>query len=159
MSTRSGQEHQAGVTLVELMIGSALLVGGTGTLLMAMQHLTRFSTYLSERQFVINAVHGRLEQLASTSIVELTEDSAFGSSRAEPLMMTRVDPLGGSRTAQIGWLTIQIKTAELMNPSNPSILDLHVAACWTVAGRVITGEDVNCSNGTLDSGEDLNGNG
>ena len=163
-----------GLTLVEVLIGTALLVVGGGALLVGIRYTTIHADYLSQCQVAMNAAQGLLEQLAATDFSLLTggqygaafagaqrcwlEDlncngaqdageEAFGTSRVSSL-------LGG------GTLDLQIRQPAddaARNPDNPALLDLHVAACWQSRGRAI-GEDRNC-NGVLDSGEDANTNG
>jgi len=136
------------MTLVELLLGTALLVGGSGALLLAMHQAARYGEYLSQRQLVMNVVQGRMEQLASTSMDVLLVSPARlqGSGVAEPIP-----------ELPNGSLHVKVRDADPMNPDLPSLLDLHIAACWrTSDGRLITGEDVNC-NGLFDAGEDTDG--
>lgn len=133
------------MTLVELLLGTALFVGGSGAMLLAMHQAARYGEYLSQRQLVMNVVQGRMEQLASTSLDVLLVSPALllTAGVSEP-----VPDLASGR------LNIKVRGADPMNLTFPSLLDLHIAACWrTPDGRLITGEDANC-NGLLDAGED-----
>ena len=180
-----------GMTLIELLIGTALLVGGGGALVMGMHYGMLHSEYLSEFQVAMNAAQGRLEELASTDLDTLWTGAAFAEARAgtgqcmglgEDRNCNGVlnagedtngngvldEPLAGAR------LIVQIKASPVIlpddwcapppaacapptvTPTDPTLLDLHVAACWRTRGRNF-GEDVNC-NGRLDAGEDVNVN-
>ena len=85
-----------------------------------------------------------------TSFDTLWSDPAFASARASGLKVPIAQLAGGN-------LSVQIRSADLKTPVTPTVLDLHVSACWQARGRRI-GEDLNC-NGSLDAGEDPNGNG
>lgn len=181
---------ERGMTLVELLIGTALLVGGGGALVMGMHYGMIHSEYLTDYQVAMNAAQGRLEELASTDIDTLWTGAEWANARGangrcmglgedrncngaldagEDLNGNAAldEPLAGAR------LVVQIQAAPLVdpddwceppldecappttNPTNPTLLDLHVAACWRTRGRNY-GEDVNC-NGRLDAGEDTDG--
>ncbi|MBI1991634.1 MAG: hypothetical protein HYY90_03555 [Candidatus Omnitrophica bacterium] len=146
------------MTLIELLIGTSLFVGGTGALFLAMHQAMRYGDFLSERQVMINAVQGRLEALVATDFDTLWTDPAYAAARQFP---PSAAPYGLSEVLldlPEGRLTIQVRSADPLNPSMPSILDLHVAGCWRSYGRLIAGEDANCT-GTLEAGEDANADG
>ena len=62
----SGWRVQRGMTLVELVVGTALLVGGGGALLMGMHYALIHADYLADFQRAMNAVQSRLEELSAT---------------------------------------------------------------------------------------------
>lgn len=164
-----------GMTLVELMIGTAILVGGGGALLVGMQYAMIHSDYLSDFQIAMDATQSRLEELVSTNFTTLATDTRYNAARttAGQCMGLNEDrncdgvlngtedlngngqldePIPGAR------LSVRIRNPDGTVPdANSTVLELHVAACWTSRGRGI-GEDLNC-DGTLDGGEDANGNG
>ena len=163
--------------MVELLIGTTIFVGGTGALLLAMHQTMRYSEYLSQRQLMMNTVQGRMEQLAAMSFDTLRIGSELDAARPSEDANNngRLDPgedTNGNGRLDVpkglaeqvtalpnGFLTIQVRYADPLDTSNPSLLDLHVAACWRgLDRRFITGEDANC-NGQMDVGEDTNGNG
>ena len=143
-----------GFTMVELLLGILLLVGGGGALLFGMLYAMDHTSYLSEFQIAMNAAQGELEMLEATNVDTLWSDPFYANAR-------RTDPLlqmgQGVAVPNLhnGMLTIQIKRADPQEP--PALLDIQVAACWQHRGRPI-GEDHDC-DGFLDVGEDINLNG
>ena len=180
-----GPMSRRGITMVELMVGTLLLVGGGGALLMGMQYAVAHSSYLNEFQIAMNAVQGKLEELSSTPFDTLLNDVSFADARRVPpaAVLGQCMGMGEDRNCngaldlapvnedtnppngvldeplalQGGRLSIQIRPVPPPGGGTPTLLDIHVAACWTSRGRPI-GEDRNC-NGVLDPGEDANGNG
>ena len=182
---------ERGMTLVELLVGTALLVGGGGALVMGMHYGMIHSEYLTNFQVAMNAAQGKLEELASTDLDTLWNGAAYQNAKGATGMCMGLgedrdcdgvldtasptedvngngvldEPLAGAR------LIIQIHATPIISPddwcappptacaapttvpTNPTLLDLHVAACWSTRGRNF-GEDVNC-NGQLNVGEDL----
>lgn len=142
---------QRGMTLVEVMIGTALLVGGGGALLLGMHYTLVHSDYLSDFQVAIHAAQGELERLSNENFGTLWTGAAYMGARQNGQRVDINNPeLPG------GVLGVQIQPFPA-GAASPTLLDLSVAACWTSRGRRL-GEDQNC-NGVLDAGEDLNGNG
>jgi hypothetical protein len=162
-----------GMTLVELLIGTALLVGGGGALVMGMHYGRIHSSYLTEYQVSMNAIQGKLEELTSTDLTVLWTDPMYEDARSPEGQCMGLgeddncnnildvgedengnglleEPLPGAR------LHVRIQETPA-GATNPSLLTLHVAACWRARGRQVS-EDVDC-DGRLDSGEDVNGTG
>jgi len=164
-----------GLTLVELLIGAALLTAGGGALLLGMNTAMTHTDYLAQYQVAMNAAQGQLEQLVAAPFDSLWNGLEYQAARndtawprgqcvgmgedrncngrldaGEDLDGDNVldEPLPGGR------LSIMIRAADPRNPANPSLLDLYVAGCWQVRGRRI-GEDQNC-NGRLEFAEDSN---
>jgi hypothetical protein len=158
------------MTLVELVVGTAVLVGGGGAMLLGMHYAMVHSGYLNGFQIAMNAAQGKIEELSATPFDTLLTGAAFAAARtaAGQCMGLNEDrncngaldlgedlngngsldePLPSAR------LTVRIQ-ASPPGAIDPTLLDLYVAACWTAGGRDI-GEDQNC-NGTLDAGEDIN---
>lgn len=162
------------MTLIELMIGTALLVGGGGALLMGMHYALIHSDYLSEFQVSMTAVQNRLEEIEAQPFstlldpvgpyagaqtpggrcMGLDEDRNCNNApdAGEDVDGNGVldEPLPGAR------LSVRIDRFPPASP-DPTLVTVHVAACWSVRGRAV-GEDRNC-NGVMDNGEDANGNG
>jgi len=158
---------QRGLTLVEVLLGTALLVGGGGAILMGMRYSTIHAEYLSQHQVAMNAAQGLLERLSATGFATLLGPQYAAARTPNPGTVQRcflwdlncngvleagevtADPLNG------GALDLQIRQPPedvAINGANPGLLDIHVAACWQSRGHAI-GEDRNC-NGILDLGED-----
>ena len=161
---RMGRRDRRGVTLAELLIGLALLVGGGGTLLAGMHYATIHAEYLSEHQIAMNAAEGLLERLAATNFDTLM-GSQYAAARGgiQRCLLWDLNCNGVVETGEVlndsllptGALDVQLRQPSedaLRNPGNPALLDIHVAACWQSRGRSI-GEDRNC-NGVLDPAED-----
>jgi len=147
------------MTLVEVLVGTALLVGGGGALLMGMHYTLIHSDYLSDAQVAIHAAQGELERLSSESFDRLSLGGAYAGARGngQPVAISNAELPGGM-------LGVQIKSFPAGTDfGTATLLDLSVAACWTSRGRRM-GEDqnnnavLNC-NGVLDPGEDANNNG
>ena len=161
-----------GMTLVELMVSAAILLGGGGALIVGMHYAMAHSDYLNDFQISMNAVQGRLEELAATDLSTLWTDPSFATARTAAGQCMGLDEdrncsgsLAGQDLNGNGQLDEPLPGARLNvrvrefppGAVNPSVVDLYVSACWNDHGRVI-GEDASC-NGQLDAGEDANGNG
>lgn len=158
--------RHGGMTLVELLVGTLLLVGGGGALLLGMQYAMAHVDYLTSYQTAMNAAQGQLNTLSATAF-----DTLWSTAQANPNgyrlcvgedvncngVLDAGEDTDGNGLLNGTRLGIQIKNADMRNPLNPTLLDLHVAACWNARGRRL-GEDLNC-DGDLDPGEDTNGNG
>ena len=166
MRSRSKRLGMSGMTLVEILISVLLLVGTGSALLLGMEHASIHTDYLSQFQIAMDAAQGELERRMAMSFDTLWEQgqtAPLGQCVAigEDLNCNGildpgedVSPANGQLDELLpgGRFSVQIKQADPRNPANPSLLDIHVAACWTSRGRRI-GEDANC-NGALDPGED-----
>lgn len=164
----------SGMTLVEVLIGTALLTGAGGALLLSMNMGIAHGDYLAQLQVATNAAQGQLERLTASEFDTLRTGVAFQAARTAAGQCMGIgedtncnslldagedvngngaldEPLPGGR------FSIQIRYADTRNPLNPALLDLYVSGCWLARGRRI-GEDTNC-NGVLEAGEDANGNG
>ena len=173
-------------TLVEVLVGTAVLVGGGGALLAGMNAAIIHTTYLNQMQTAMYAAEGKLAELSTVDFETLATGVAYVNARRpsppNPMVLptglcaglgedlncngilefapTNEDVDGDNVLNEPsfgGRLTIQIQPADPAHPLQPNLLNLHVAACWRSSGRVI-GEDKNL-NGRLDAGEDANGSG
>jgi prepilin-type N-terminal cleavage/methylation domain-containing protein len=127
-----------GFTLVELLVGTALLVGGSGALLLGMQQSAIHAEYLSQLQFAVNAAQGQLEALSATAFDTLWSGAEFSAARTGRQTLPLPDLPGRA-------LAVQIRSADIRNPLNPALLNLHVAVCWQSRGRQIGEAD--CQDG------------
>lgn len=162
--------RRRGMTLVELLVSTALLVGGGGALLVGLHYSMLHADYLGSDQVAMNAVQGKLEELAATNFDALSANLAAQAAAGQCMGLGEDadcsgtlnggedingngvldEPLPGGRLNVRIWSSIP-------GAASPTLLDLHVSACWPTHGRTI-GEDQNC-NGQWDVGEDVNGNG
>ena len=165
---------ERGLTLVEVVIGTALVTGIGGVLLLSMNTAIVHTDYLAQLQVAANAAQGQLERLSATDFDTLRTGVEFQAARTAAGQCVGIsedtncngvldagedlngnkqldDPLPGGR------LSLQIRPADTRNPANPDLLDLYISACWSARQRRIS-EDANC-NGVLNAGEDRNGNG
>ena len=172
MKRASQPRRQRGLSLIELLMATVMVVGGGGAILMSLCYSMRQTAYLAQFQVAMAAAEGKLQELAATSFDTLVSAPAFQAAwtaqgqcaglgedtncngaldAGEDLNGNGLldEPLPEAR------LIIQIRQSTgdaLINPVRPTLLDVHVAACWRAWGRVI-GEDQNC-NGQLEAGED-----
>ena len=158
-----------GLTLLEAIFGVLLIVGGGGTLLLAMSSAMTHSEYLGQAQTAVNGAQGLLEELAATPFDVLWTGAAatlpdgtnvnLANARAGRALIAFTGPLlpNGNPSMTNGQLAVQIRPVPITAPpADPTValLDVHVAACWTNKGRTI-GE----SNGATrcqDSAADAN---
>ena len=136
-----------GFSLVELLVGGAILLATSGGLLLSMQYSMMHSDSLRNFQVAMPAAQGELEQLASVDFDELDTGPAYAAARGTGLPV----PMAGLPG---GMLSVQIQP--VVTATNAKLLEVRVAACWTTRGRRF-GEDLNC-NGVRDAGEDANAN-
>lgn len=126
---------RSGFTLTELLIGTFLLVIGGGAALMGMRYGMIHMEYLSQFQVAMNAAQGKLEELSAASFATLWRGSEYAAAQSASGQRIALSDLPG------GALVIQIRNADIQNSVNPSLLDLHVAACWEHRGRRIGEND------------------
>ena len=173
MATRSISATRApasrrGLTMVEAIVGAVLLIGGSAGFLLSLHVGSRLADHLSQEQVALNAVDSKLQELSTNPFDTLWTGSQFAAARRVGLPTGQCmgllanapcndpnSPLPG------GNLVIQIRQPVIdqqLNPINPSLLEIHVAASWRAAGSRRIGDDQN-GNGQLDAGEDANLNG
>jgi hypothetical protein len=163
------------MTLIELMVGTALLLGGGSALVMGMHYAMAHSDYLNDFQIAMNASQGRLEELAALPLDTLWNDPMYTAARTAAGQCMGLgeddncngaldvgedmdgdaaldEPLPGAR--------LNVRIRNTFGAANPTIVDIHVAACWRSGGRRL-GEDTDCDGvlDTLPSAEDVNASG
>ena len=111
--------------------------------LLGMQQGMIHTDYLSQYQIALHAAQGRLEQLAATDFDTLWTGAAFAAAQAGQ----QQEPLANLPG---GMLSIQIRSADVVNP--PNLLDLHVAVCWTFRNTARIGENNGNNNCVETSG-------
>jgi hypothetical protein len=127
-----------GLTLIEVVIGTALFVTGAATLLLGMHYAMIHSSFVRQSQVAMNAAQARLEQLAATNIDTLLN---MAGALAGRLLEAPGDPDWPANAPFAALpnarLAIQIRTVPPGAPAPNNIVDIHVAACWTHRGRTI----------------------
>lgn len=163
-----------GFTLVEMLVGTALLVGAGGALLLGMNRAMLLADYLEQEQITMNAATAKLHELTSTNFDTLLTGAQFASARAAIGQCSGlVEDLNCNRALDAGedangnglldepitgaHLTFFIRPNDPMNPGDPGLVDITVTATWIALGWRM-GEDAN-NSGSLDPGEDTDGNG
>ena len=120
--------HGAGFTLVELLLGTGLLLGAGGALLIGMQQAMIHTDYLSQFHVAMNTAEGELERLSAVPVTTLWTDNTYAAARAG----AQTTPLASLPNGQ---MAVQIRSADVRMPTNPNLVDLHVAVCWRSRGR------------------------
>lgn len=131
-------KDNSGITLLELMIATAVLVVAI-TGLVAI--FTRFPS-LNE-----NARKLSLAVTASQDKMEEIRNSDFG------ILYTTYN---GVSFDPAGFPPSEAEGSIYIDNTNPNLLAIYVSVSWMESSNRIVGEDTNL-NGILDSGEDLNG--
>jgi len=150
-----------------------------------MNQVMKYGDYLSQIQYAVNVAQGQLETLAALPVSTLRWDPSYAGERSATGACYAGTTVAGCKVLSAlanlpdgraplpnGRLIVQIRNADALNPSNPEVLDLHVAVCWQArSGQWIVGEDsgrnalgqvvtANRCNGQLNPGEDaLSNNG
>ncbi len=174
---------QRGMTLVEVLISTGLLVGGGGAILAGMYQGLIFVDYMNDQQVAMNAVQGKLEELSALSFTELGTQYAAAYTPAGMRVCAGEDAncngvldngevdvnrngradrlMSGVNGSPAGTLHIRISTTKGEAKEDATLLDVHVAASWVTRGRCIGGEDRNCNSllDTSPTNEDRNANG
>jgi type II secretory pathway pseudopilin PulG len=136
---------RGGMTLVEVLIATFLLVVGLGALLFGMHYVMIHAAYVRQAQVAMNAAQGQLERLAAQDFDALMADAGYCTGTCASTRTVQQSSLPG------GLLAIQIRPAPL-DDTTPAFLDIHVAACWQARGRAIGEANgaTQCADGTAD---------
>jgi len=126
-----------GFSLVETVLAIAILAFAVCAILQTYATCFALSSISENTNIATNAAQGLLEEMRSSSYVQLYDDY-------HGLLFT-VNDIPDSRGIVY------------VDDSNPELLKVTVAVCWRSGSRVI-GEDRDL-DGVLDAGEDANGNG
>jgi hypothetical protein len=130
-----------GISLTEILICAGILV----VVLTGMFRLFIYSTELNDMSrnvtVAMSEVQGKMEEIRNHDFNLITTDYISGGTPGDKFNLAQV--------AGIGVITI--------DAGNSKLLKFRIVACWRNQNGRVIGEDKNL-NGTLDSGEDLNGN-
>ncbi|MBU1853489.1 MAG: hypothetical protein KJ957_05550 [Candidatus Omnitrophica bacterium] len=130
---------QTGFTLLELIIGSAVLVVAIVGLIAAFANCFTLNESARNLTVTINNAQEKIEEIHNLPFDQIV---ALDGTNFEIAGLPDNDSEG----------TIEIDS------SNPNLLEITVTVCWRQKSGRIFGEDDNL-NGSLDLGEDKNGNG
>ena len=133
-------KDNSGLTLLELMIAAAVLVIAISGILAIFTGLFSLNENARKLTLAITASQDKIEEMRNSNF-----DTLFTAYNG-----TSFDPDGFSSS--------ESKGAIYIDNTDPYLLEVCVSISWVERSNKIVGEDANL-NGTLDSGEDLNGNG
>lgn len=131
------KSFNSGITLMEVLLAAAILAFTTCGIL---------ATYISCLELISLARNLTVATKGAQDRIEEIRDYTFSSIFNDyDKQIFTVDEIPGS----VGVIYI--------DNTNPDLLGVTVSVCWRQRGNRIIGEDLNL-NGTLDAGEDVNGN-
>ncbi len=136
MSTQN--KKISGFTLLELMIGAAVLIEALVGLIAAYTGCFTLNEEARNLTIAINGAQDKMEEIRNLSFNQIAAQDG-----------TNFEIDGLSDTDSEGIVEV--------DSSNPDLLVVIVSICWRQKGGRIIGEDSNL-NGDLDAGEDANGN-
>ncbi len=128
-------DRRQGMTILETLLGGALLVIGGAALLLSLNAAALHTEYLSQQQIALNAAQGLLEEWMARPTSALRTAPAW-----QPFPLTQLPPQAN------GQLVLQIRPVpDGSDPATAALFDLHVAACWQHRGRIIG--EAGCQDG------------
>lgn len=131
-------KHNHGMTLLELMIATAVLIIAITGLLAALTGLFTLNENAGKLTLAMTAAQDKIEEIRNANFDTLF--SAYNAAHFDP----------------DGFLPSQAEANIVINDTNPDLLQVCVSVSWMGRSNKIIGEDLNL-NGGLDAGEDLNG--
>ena len=134
-----GRRKQNGFTLVEVMLAAAFLIIVLSGMLATYISCFELITTVRNLTFAVNSAQGKIEEIRDYSFSSTFDDYNNTTFTVDEI------PAGNSRGVVY------------LDNSDPDLLVLTVSVCWRQRANRIIGEDLNL-NGTLDAGEDTNGN-
>lgn len=138
MSTK--HRHNSGLTLLELIIATAILVVAISGLLAIFIGLFSMNEGARKLTLATTAAQDKMEEIRNSDYAALY--TAYNGTSFNP----------------DGFATAEAKGAVSIDNTDPDLLKVHISVSWKERSNKIVGEDKNL-NGALDSGEDLNGDG
>ncbi|MBP7217130.1 MAG: prepilin-type N-terminal cleavage/methylation domain-containing protein [Candidatus Omnitrophica bacterium] len=126
-----------GFTLIEVMFAVGVLALVLCGIIALLVHCFVFVSISKSSNIAMSALLGLSEEIRSSSFAQIAETYDG--------LNFSVNDLAGSNRGVIS-----------VNDTNPEFLQVYMSVCWVQGNRVI-GEDKNL-NGSLDPGEDENGN-
>ena len=129
---------KTGFTLLELIIGSVILVVAIVGLLAAFGNCFTINEGARNLTIAMNNAQGKIEEIRNLTFDQV---AAQDGANFEIIELPDNDSEG----------IVEINT------NNPNLLTVTITVCWRQKGGRIFGEDTNL-NGALDTGEDTNGN-
>lgn len=130
-----------GFTLIELVIGSGVLLMSILGVIAVYNHSILLNRVSEERILAFESARGKLEEMRNHSFATLQADYGPGGTPGNTFTPTGLTGMG---------------SVQFFDQGNPA-LGVRVIVCWREKGRLF-GEDQDL-DGQFDAGEDANGNG
>jgi Tfp pilus assembly protein PilV len=129
--------HNSGMTLVEILVASAVLILAVTGILTAYLRAMELAEISRNMSRAIHAAQTRMEEIRSSDY-----DSIFSSYHQTQFLINGLNGYGIS----------------YVDNSTADLLEIIVSVAWKQKNGRVYGEDKNL-NGVIDAGEDINGNG
>lgn len=132
-------KRKSGFTLLELMIGAAVLVIALSGLLSIFANLISLNENARNLTLGMTACQDKLEEIRKADFS--TAYTVFNNTHFNPA----------------GFNPVEAEGTVYVNNANPALLNICVTVSWRTRSNRVFGEDKNL-NGILDAGEDADGN-
>lgn len=151
-----------GFTLLELMIGSAILIVALAGLLAAFIGCLRLNETAKNLTIAINGAQEKLEEIRNYNFNTMVGAYSPGGSQGNTFTIDPANWLAAENQRAVIYI-LNPQTGAILNTSplaNPglALYEVRIAVCWRQSTGRLFGEDDNL-NGTLNIGEDDNSNG
>jgi type II secretory pathway pseudopilin PulG len=134
------KNKKSGFTLLELMIGTSVLIVALVGLLSSFAYLISLNENSSKLTLAMAACQSKMEEMRGSDFTTL--HTTYNGTSFDP---------GGFPSGEA-------KGSVYIDNSNPNLLQVFVSVSWMTRSNRVIGEDKNL-NGARDAGEDLNPNG
>ncbi len=132
-------KHSSGLTLLEIMITTAVLIVAVTGLLALFAYLFSINENARKLTLGITAAQDKMEEIRDADFSTLY--ATYNSTGFEPAGFDAGDAEGNIS----------------IDNTDPNLLEICVSVSWRERSNRIVGEDINL-NGAFDAGEDTNGN-
>lgn len=133
-------KSNSGLTLLELMIATAILVVAIAGLLATFTGLFSLNENTRKLTLAATACQDKMEEIRNSSFATLY--TTYNNTSFEPA----------------GFIASDAEGTVYIDNTDPDLLEVAVSVSWRGRSNKIIGEDANL-NGALDTGEDVNGDG
>ena len=151
-----------GFTLLELMIGSAILIVALAGLLAAFIGCFRLNETAKNLTIAVTGAQEKLEEIRNYNFDTVVGSYSPGGSQGNTFTIDPATWLAVANQRAVIYI-LDPQTGAILNTgpmADPglSLYEVRIAVCWRQKGGRMLGEDDNL-NGALNAGEDDNGNG